>query len=83
LVGPTDNEYGRITRIDGLVDIWTELGNAPDVPETKTCPANKPSNANSRIDYCFTTRNLAEKAVSMRVDQSAQGSNHEPITIEF
>ena len=73
--------YGKF--IDGLVDIWTGLGHAPDGPETKTCPAKKPSNTDTRIDYCFTTTDLAEKAVSMRVDQSAQGSDHQPITIEF
>ena len=83
LVGPIDNEYGRITRIDGLVDIWTGLGHAPDGPETKTCPANKPSKTDTRIDYCFATSDLAKKTVSMRVDQSAQGSDHQPITIEF
>ena len=83
LVGPIDNEYGRITRIDGLVEIWTGLGHAPDGPETKTCPTNKPRNTDTRIDYYFTTTDLAEKAVSMRVDQSAQGCDHQPITIEF
>ena len=83
LVGSIDKKYGRITRIDGLVDIWTRLGHALDGPETKTCPANKPSNVDTRIDYCFSTTDLAEKAISMCVDQSAQGSDHQPITIEF
>ena len=83
LVGPIDHEYGRITRIDSLVDIWTGLGHTPDGPETKPCPANKPRNTDTRIDYCFTTTDLAEKAVSMLVDQSAQGSDHQQITTEF
>lgn len=80
LVGPSDPKYGQLTRLDGLVDLWTRLGHNIDGPETKTCPDDR---GDTRIDYAFATLELADKAVSMRVDQQAQGSDHQPIYIEF
>jgi exonuclease III len=36
-----------------------------------------------RIDYIFTSANLAEKLGRARVDRDAQGSNHQPLWLEF
>jgi len=80
LVGPTDKKYGRLTRLDGFIDLWTHLKHPLDGPETKTCPDEK---GDMRIDYAFSTVDLADKAKAMRVDQNAQGSDHHPIFIEF
>ncbi len=80
LVGPTDKKYGLLTPLNGLVDIWTHLKHPLDGPETKTCPDDA---GDMRIDYAFSTVDLAGKASAMRVDQSAQGSDHHPIYIEF
>ncbi len=80
LVGSTDPNYGRLTRLNGLVDVWTHLGHNLDGPETKTCPDEK---GDMRIDYAFATLDIAEKAKSMTVDQQAIGSDHQPIFIEF
>lgn len=80
LVDPSDPKYGKLTRLDGLVDLWTHLGHNLDGPETKTCPDDR---GDMRIDYAFATLDLAAKAASMHVDQQAQGSDHQPIYIEF
>ncbi|NQV99133.1 MAG: endonuclease/exonuclease/phosphatase family protein [Rhodospirillales bacterium] len=80
LVGPSDRHYGRLTRLDGLVDIWTRLGQPLDGAAGKTCPDEK---GDKRIDYAFATVALAERATAMRVDQQAQGSDHQPLFIDF
>lgn len=80
LVGPSDPKYGRLTRLKGLVDVWTHLGHNLDGPETKTCPDEK---GDARIDYAFATLDIARKAKSMSVDQKAVGSDHQPIFVQF
>jgi len=80
IVGSFDADYGRLTRLHGLVDIWTHLGHPVDGPETKTCPDDK---GDMRIDYAFATVDLAARASAMRVDQQARGSDHQPVFIDF
>ncbi len=80
LVGPLDGTYGRLSKLDGLIDIWTHLGHALDGPECKTCPDEK---ADMRIDYAFATVELADKAKTMHIDQQATGSDHQPVYLEF
>lgn len=80
LVGPMDEKHGRLTRIDGIIDIWTHLKHPLDGPETKTCPDEK---GDMRIDYAFATLDLAMKSKLMQVDHEAQGSDHQPIFVEF
>ncbi|MDD9875998.1 MAG: endonuclease/exonuclease/phosphatase family protein [Magnetovibrio sp.] len=78
LVGPIDPKYGRISRLDGLVDAWLACGNDPD--GGATCGSG---NGPVRIDYAFLTPDLADTAKSMWVDADAQGSDHQPIFVEF
>jgi len=78
LAGPDDPKYGRISRLDGLVDVWTALGNDP--MDGLTCGSE---NGMVRIDYAFMTPDLADRATRMWVDADAQGSDHQPIFIEF
>ncbi len=40
-------------------------------------------NHDMRIDYIFTSANLAEKLGRARVDRDAQGSDHQPLWLEF
>ena len=78
LVGILDPKYGRITRLDGLVDTWTALGNGAD--DGQTCGSD---NGMVRIDYAFMTPDLAGQARRMWVDADAQGSDHQPIFVEI
>jgi len=77
IVGPEDPKYGRISRMDGLVDAWLVCGDGGD---GTTCGSN---NGPVRIDYAFLTPNLAAKATRMWVGADAQGSDHQPIFIAF
>lgn len=78
LAGPEDPKYGRISRLDGLVDAWLAAGNDP--AGGRTCGSN---NGMIRIDYAFLTPDLADRAKRMWVDAEAQGSDHQPIFVEF
>jgi endonuclease/exonuclease/phosphatase family metal-dependent hydrolase len=35
------------------------------------------------LDYCFLTPDLVAHASSAHVDESAQGSDHQPLWVEF
>jgi len=80
LVGKDNAHYGRATPLNGLIDAWVGCGNASDAPDGITCFAKK---GNWRIDYAFVSTDLAHGLKSMRVDQDARGSDHQPIYIEI
>ncbi len=63
---------------DGLVDSWRALGH--DDASGWTCPLE---DGNWRIDYAFVTPSLKDRLRRMSVDQTAQGSDHQPIRIEI
>jgi len=78
IVGPEDPKYGRISRMDGLLDGWLVCGDKDSVGAT--CGSN---NGPVRIDYAFLTPDVADKATRMWVDAKAQGSDHQPIFVDF
>jgi len=78
LAGPDDPKYGRISRLDGLVDVWTSIGN-----DAETGPTCGSTNGMVRIDYAFMTPDLADQVSKMWVDADAQGSDHQPIFVAF
>ena len=63
---------------DGLVDSWRALGH--DDASGWTCPLK---DGNRRIDFAFVTQDMKERLQTMSVDQTAQGSDHQPIRIEI
>ncbi len=78
LAGSLDPRYGRISRLDGLVDVWHAVGNDPS--GGLTCGSD---NGMVRIDYAFMTSDLVDRVSRMWVDEAAQGSDHQPIFVEF
>jgi len=80
LVGEEDPEYGRLNRLNGLIDCWITTGHETDALDGITCDDD---GRGMRIDYCFLTLDLADKVAAMRVDTEAQGSDHQPIYIDF
>ncbi len=78
LCGPVEPKSGRITTLDGLIDGWTAAGNGPDGGGT-----HPKKDGWVRIDYTLLTAELAGKVRAMRVDEQAQGSDHQPIWIEI
>ena len=84
LVGEMDKAYGRLSRIDGLVDAWAVCGSG--VIDAWTCvelgKGDRPERY-VRLDYLFLTADLATSVTSVAVDDLAQGSDHQPIFVEL
>lgn len=76
LIGPISPGYGRLTNRDGLVDAWVAAGHAEGTGSTHP-------DAQTRIDHCFVTADLADKVVDCRVDDTARGSDHWPVWTQF
>lgn len=78
LAGPMDPKYGRITEMDGYLDSWILSGGHADAGHTKF-----EETGNRRIDYAFVSPNLADRVRTVRVDEEAQGSDHQPLWLEM
>lgn len=78
LAGPLDAKYGRITQSNGYLDAWILSGGDPDAGHTKF-----EDTGNRRIDYCFVSPSLADRLLAVRVDEIAQGSDHQPLWVEM
>lgn len=77
LCGPLDPNYGRITTFDGLVDVWVAAGHDPAAGVTFVRRGHP-----ERSDYMFVTADLGACVRSMRVDDKAVGSDHQPVFAE-
>lgn len=79
LAGPVDGKYGRLTTSRLLVDAWAAAGHDPAGGHTCVAHDGRPV----RIDYCFMTPGLRDRLASVRVGAEAQGSDHQPLHVEF
>ncbi len=76
--GPTNDAFN----FNGFVDCWHAVGDGTDGATYFDNP--RPDvNHDMRIDYIFVSANLAEKLGRARVDRDAQGSDHQPLWLEF
>lgn len=73
----TDPEYpmmGRAVAGDGLVDAWSQAGNAED---RESFPDY------GRIDHCFVTADLASRVRRAWIDDTTPASDHYPLFVEI
>lgn len=75
LLGPATERYGRLLKIDGLVDCWTAAGR----PEDSGCTCA----GGGRIDYHFLTADLRQHIDNVWIDENAQGSDHQPVWLDL
>lgn len=73
LVGPA-SRYGRLQLGDVLVDAWTAAGHAENEGTT---------NKRGRLDYCFISRELTRQVQHAWIDNTADGSDHQPLWVEL
>jgi len=80
LVGGMDMAYGRLGRLDGLIDAWvaSQSGDFNQSTCVESARGDRPERS-VRLDYMFVTPDLAALVKSMHIDDSAQGSDHQPI----
>jgi len=84
LVGKMDPARGRLTRVDTLVDAWVGSNSGPvDQPTcVESALGNRPQRG-VRLDYLFVTPDLSDSVKGMTIDETAQGSDHQPIFAEI
>jgi endonuclease/exonuclease/phosphatase family metal-dependent hydrolase len=75
LLGPVTERYGRLLKLDGLVDSWTAAGHAEAAGITCT--------NGQRIDYHFLTTDLCRRIREVRIDDQATGSDHQPVWLDL
>ena len=78
IVGPVSPYGGRMTNPEGFVDAWIASGGAEDEGRTANLKGRP-----VRLDYCFVSAILAARIRTARVDQSARGSDHQPLWVEL
>ncbi len=78
LCGAVDPSYGRLSSLFGLVDCWIAAGN-----ESLGGATTISRGVAVRIDYALVTPDLADRVQSMKVDGTAEGSDHQPIWVEI
>ena len=78
LVGPMSPYGGRVTNPAGFLDAWTALGYELEAGTTADVDSRP-----ARLDYCFVSTSLRACLRSISVDTAAQGSDHQPLWIEF
>lgn len=78
ITGPVDaRKYGRVVAMDGFVDAWERAAGASG-GATKFDPDER-----RRIDYAFVSADIADRVRSARVDNAAEGSDHQPLWLEI
>ena len=76
MVGGMAPRYGRLTNRMGPLDAWVLAGH----DETSGVTYH---GGDGRIDHCFVSGDMAGLVRSARIDDTAQGSDHWPLWVEF
>jgi len=66
-----------------LTDIWAYRNPDSNVLTWHPNPGRPEHEHSARLDYCFVTTDLIARARASWVDESAQGSDHQPLWIEL
>jgi len=83
LVGPWEPDYGRIHVRHRLIDAWAATGHEETSGVTFPEKASDGWKRPVRIDYCFVTPGLVPRLRETRIDNEAQGSDHQPVWVEM
>jgi endonuclease/exonuclease/phosphatase family metal-dependent hydrolase len=75
IVGPATTQFGRLNRLTGFVDAWVAAGHREDEGAT--------IGTGARIDYCFVSATLAPRVRAARIEDTATGSDHQPLWVEM
>ncbi len=78
IVGPESDYGGIITNPEGFVDAWSWSGQTIESGTTSDIRGMP-----ARLDYFFVSAELAGSIRGVRVDESATGSDHQPLWMEL
>ncbi len=83
MTGEVDPIYGRITTRDGFADAWVRAGHGEDEGVTCPCFPENDTPHDMRLDYIYVSAGLADRVSTARIDNDAQGSDHQPVWAEL
>ncbi len=83
LVGPRDGNLGRLSSPEEFVDTWVAVGNDECEGVTYTDGPSTNSARGMRIDYAFVDQTMEKRVLGARIDEAAQGSDHQPYWIDL
>lgn len=78
MVGPSSPYGGQIVNPEGFVDAWVAVGHRRDEGVTADIDGRP-----VRLDYCFVGAALAPQLRDCRIDDAAEGSDHQPVWVEI
>ncbi len=83
LVGPKDGDLGRISSPEEFIDTWVASGHGEDEGATYCIDPTASDCETIRIDYAFVDQTMENRVLGARIDQAAQGSDHQPYWIDM
>ena len=83
LVGPRGGDHGRSSSKENLVDTWVAAGYDENEGATFSTAASSSDGEGMRVDYAFVDEPMRKRILGARIDEAAQGSDHQPYWIEL
>ncbi len=83
LVGPRDSDHGRSSYTENLVDTWVAAGHDEDGGVTFSADPSTSDGRGMRVDYAFVDEAMRKRVLGARIDEAAQGSDHQPYWIDL
>ncbi len=83
LVGPRDGDLGRISSKEEFIDTWVAAGHDEDEGVTYSGDPSSSDAQGMRIDYAFVDESMQKRVLGARIDEAAQGSDHQPYWIDL
>jgi len=83
LVGPMDGDLGRISSREEFIDTWVVSGHEENEGTTFLDATSSGETRGTRIDYAFVDESMKKQVLGARIDEQAQGSDHQPYWIEL
>jgi len=83
LVGPVDGDVGRISSREEFIDTWVAAGHQENEGVTYIDTSSSGETRGMRIDFAFVDESMQKRVVGTRIDEQAQGSDHQPYWIDL
>jgi len=83
LVGPMDGDLGRISSREEFIDTWVVSGHEENEGTTFLDATSSGETRGMRIDYAFVDESMKKQVLGARIDEQAQGSDHQPYWIDL
>lgn len=83
LVGPLNDDFGRISSKEDFIDTWVAVGHDEREGNTFSYATSSSETQGMRIDFAFVDESRQQQVLKAWIDETAQGSDHQPYWIEL